>query len=164
MEMCESVRTSKRVKGFTLIEVMIAVAIVAILAAVAFPTFLDAFRKGRRAEAFAALNAVQLAQERWRANNPTYSNQLTNAATATPPGLGLPASSPSGYYGVALSNVTATAYTVQATAVNGTSQANDLRCKVLGARVAGGNIQRGSAQSSIDWSVTNADSGNCWAR
>lgn len=151
--------------GFTLIEVMITVAIVSILAMVAFPTFMDGFRKGRRAEAFAALSAVQLAQERWRANSPTYADNLSNAPTATPPGLNLPATStPSGYYAISLSGVGADGYTALATAVSSTSQAKDTRCKVLGARMAGGNILRGSGESSIDWAAANPDSGSCWAR
>ena len=55
-------------------------------------------------------------------------------------------------------------YTVLATAVSGTSQAGDTRCRVLGARMTGGNILRGSSQSTIDWAAANPDSGNCWAR
>lgn len=42
-------------RGFTLIEVMIAVVIVAILVAVALPAYQNSIRKSRRSEAFAAL-------------------------------------------------------------------------------------------------------------
>ena len=49
--------------GYTLIEVMIALAIIAILASVAMPSFFDSIRKSRRSEAVAALSAVQQAQE-----------------------------------------------------------------------------------------------------
>ncbi|MBK7458565.1 MAG: prepilin-type N-terminal cleavage/methylation domain-containing protein [Betaproteobacteria bacterium] len=52
--------------GFTLVELMIAVVIVALLASIALPSFMDSIRKSRRSEAFAALSAVQQAQERWR--------------------------------------------------------------------------------------------------
>ena len=82
-------------RGFTLIELMIAVAVVSILVAVALPTFNDAIRKGRRSEAFAALSQVQQAQERWRSNNANYASNtqltlpITPATAGDPVGLGL---------------------------------------------------------------------------
>lgn len=150
--------------GFTLIEIMIAVAIVAILAAVALPTFMDSIRKSRRTDAFNAIAAVQQAQERWRSNKSSYATnaQLTLAPTADPPGLGLSATSASGYYTLALSGVGAVGYTVTATAVAGTSQAADTHCAVLAARVAGGDLTYAGAAAAIDWA--NPDPNRCWAR
>ena len=128
--------------------------ILGVIALVAFPAFTDSMRKGRRAEAFAALNAVQLAQERWRANNATYTDQLTNGPSASPPGLGLKGETTSGFYTLGLSNHSGTGYTALASAVSGKSQANDRNCKVLGVRMNGGSIQYGSGDGSIDWSAS----------
>lgn len=61
-----------RVGGFTLIELMITVAIVAILAAVAYPAYTNQVRKGKRAEARTKLLAAVQRQERWYTDNQTY--------------------------------------------------------------------------------------------
>ena len=58
--------------GFTLIELLIAVAIVGILATLAYPTYLDAMRKTRRAEGRSALMQLMQQQERYYSQNNTY--------------------------------------------------------------------------------------------
>ncbi len=60
------------VEGFTLIELMIVVAIIAILAAVAYPQYTNQVRKGKRAEAKAKLLAAAQRQERYYTDNQTY--------------------------------------------------------------------------------------------
>ena len=156
--------TPRKPRGFTLIELMIAVAIVAILAAVVFPSFLDAIRKSRRTDAFTALAAVQQAQERWRAKNATYSREVTGPAppASSPGGLGLQSTTAGGYYSVAIENPSPTGYNVLATAVSTKSQANDGNCVRLQVTVATGNIIYGSAAASggFDTSASN----RCWSR
>lgn len=151
-------------RGFTTIELMIALVILAVVLSLAFPNFQSSMRKSRRTEAFSALSAVQQAQERHRSTNATFTTLLTAAPTATPPGLGLPATrTPTGYYDLAVSSANATTYVATATAVTGTSQANDGDCAVLAVRMEGGNVRYGSG-ASIDWSGTNTDPQRCWAR
>jgi type IV pilus assembly protein PilE len=148
-------------RGFTLIELMIAVVLVSILTAIAYPSFVDSIRRGRRSEAMAALASVQQAQERWRANHPAYAAG-TLLSTAPPDGLGQPATSASGYYTIAiLGDPDATTYAVTATAVNGGKQAADINCKVLGIDAQAGRIRYGGGTGTTpDWT----DPNKCWAR
>jgi type IV pilus assembly protein PilE len=67
-------------RGFTLIEMMITVAIVGILAAIAYPAYTDSIRKGRRAEGRTALMNLMQQQERYLTQTGCY---LAFAAEAT---------------------------------------------------------------------------------
>jgi len=73
-------------RGFTLLEVMIVLAAVAILAAIAYPSYHEAILKGRRAQARAALTELLQQQERHMTQNNTYL-AFTNAGGVTPPGV-----------------------------------------------------------------------------
>lgn len=73
----------KRTAGFTLIELMIVVAIVGILAAIAYPSYIDSVRKGRRAEGRAAIANLLQQQERFFTQNNRYQDFLSSAVPAT---------------------------------------------------------------------------------
>lgn len=94
--------------GFTLIELMIVVAIVAILSAIAYPSYSAYVLKSHRADALTALSQNQVILERCYAQNFSYSA----ACVALPT---FPVSSPQAYYSVALSNLNPTTYTLTAT-------------------------------------------------
>ena len=66
-----------RKKGFTLIELMIVVAIIAFLAMVAIPNFLRYAAKAKRSEVYLNLGAIYTAQKAYWAENNSYSPNLT---------------------------------------------------------------------------------------
>lgn len=147
-----------------MIEMMITVVVIGILAAIAFPSFMDSIRKSRRSEATAALMQVQQAQERWRGNRGSYAGnaRLTAApGSGEDAGLGLSATTPSGYYRIAISDDSATGYTATAIAVAGTSQARDASCTTMALRMAGGNLgYAGCGGGDCAFAPTN----DCWPR
>ena len=74
-------------KGFTLIELMIVVAIIGILAAIAIPNFMNYQCKAKQSEAKSNLGTIRTNQEAYRAEYDTYSTSLDNIGfdtTGTP--------------------------------------------------------------------------------
>jgi type IV pilus assembly protein PilE len=63
-------------KGFTLIELMITVAVIAILAAIAYPSYAEYVMRARRVEGQNLLNDAAARQERWRAQNGSYADAV----------------------------------------------------------------------------------------
>ena len=63
--------------GFTLIELMIVVALIATIAAIAYPSFVDSIRKSRRADAQQGLMTAAQKLENFYARNATYTEDLT---------------------------------------------------------------------------------------
>jgi type IV pilus assembly protein PilE len=92
-------------KGFTLIELMVVVAIVGILSAVALPAYSTYVTRGRLAEAFTALGGAQPAAEQYWANKRDYKdfNLASNFPATT------------ANFSYALSNATPSSYTITAT-------------------------------------------------
>lgn len=119
---------TRKFKGFTLIELMMAVAVIGILAAIAYPSYTEYVMKARRADAKAGLLSLQLAQEKYRANCVQYATGL-HATTYSCGGgsfnLVHVNSSPDGHYALSIVSASATAYTLRATRQVGGAQAND---------------------------------------
>jgi type IV pilus assembly protein PilE len=124
----------KKSAGFTLIELMIVVAIVSILVAIAVPAYNDQMRKSRRTEAKQILSDLQLRQEKWRSNHGTY-----GTLAASPTGIG--AAGTSAYYTVTLTAGSNTATGYIFTAVPSGDQAAD-SCGTLTLRMVAGVVEK----------------------
>lgn len=114
-------------RGFSLTEVVATLAIVAILAAIAIPSYQAQIRQGRRVDGQTALLDIAIAQERFRANCTRFAAALAgqracDTASATFV-LGIPATSTDGHYTLALSGVDSSGFTASATALG--DQADD---------------------------------------
>jgi type IV pilus assembly protein PilE len=145
-------------RGFTIPELLITVVVIGVLAAIAYPSFIDSVRKGRRSEAMTALARVQQGEERFRSSNATYGDDTNFGA------WGVTVTTSSGYYTIGLGGVGANGYTATATAAGGTTQANDSNCTLIGVQMNGGNLAYGGGGGAIDWAAVNPDPNRCWAR
>lgn len=117
---------------------MIAVAVVAVITAIALPSFKSSMQKSRRADAIAAFAGIQQAQERWRGNNPSYTTALSSLGVTPPQLYTLSLGTPAG------ASLT-TGYVVVAEGIG--SQADDLACKRMSVQMVNGNVGYGACES-----------------
>jgi len=155
--------------GFTLMEIMIVVAIIGILAGIAYPNYMDHVLKSRRTDAKTALLSLQQAQEKLRGNCNVYAQTIGtgnncvrgNAATTRVNGS---STSPEGWYNLTITGASNTGYTLIASVVSTGKQTGDTKCKSLVIEV-GANAPDGAKKSydAVDAGGTETTStGGCW--
>ena len=127
-------RAACRRTGFTLVECATACAIVAILAAVAVPSFQRQQLRMVRIDAVAALMRVQAEQEKHREAHGLYAHELSALR-------GVTVASPQGHYTLTLAGTGAQSYRATATASG--RQAQDSACPALTLEVNSGFPQQG---------------------
>lgn len=130
-----------RVRGFTLIEVMIVVVIVAILASIAFPSYQEYVLRSNRTEGQALLSDVAARQERYFAQHNTYADTVTKLGLSS-------ANSTNGLYELSVSPNPTTNFTLIATPQG--SQTRDAKCGNLTLDHRGTRGKTGSAASVND--------------
>ena len=143
-------------RGFTLIELMIVLAVTSILAFIAFPTFQDSVRKGRRADAAAGLMRLQQLQERYRGQQPAYASAIASMPGSPPP------TSPEGHYALTVEQANAGGYRMLASANSTSGQYGDINCRSLRVTMANGTLTYSSLNAAGVEDTTNAN--RCWAR
>ena len=110
-------------KGFTLVELMIVVAILGILGSVAYPSYLSHVKKANRADGIDSLLALAGRMEEFYMNNDTYEDALVVSTTSS-----------DGLYTLSITSATAFAYTIQAAPVSGDSYCGNLTLNSLGVK------------------------------
>lgn len=135
-------------RGWTLSELLISLALMALLAAVALPTYTTQQRQARRADAQAALQQLQLDQARWRGTHDSHATDLSSLGWTSD-------RSPAGHYHIAIEDASADGYTLTATPVGG--QAGDSTCHPMRLQAfgSGGVVLSSGADLS-------ADPQRCW--
>lgn len=79
------IMSRKKSTGFTLIELMIVVAIIGIIAAIAYPSYQDQVRKAKRADGTSKLMDAMARQERYFSENNTYTDDMNDLGYAADP-------------------------------------------------------------------------------
>lgn len=131
-----------RPRGFTLIEICLTLAVVGILAAVAWPSQQAQLQRARRMDAIGALTKLQLAQEQYRLRHGRYSAELTGLASGR---------SPEGLYLLAIADADADRVKLIARARADGPQQGDRECRELTL-----HLNQGLADAGPD--------GRCWNR
>ena len=147
-------RISGSQHGFTLIELMIVVAVVGVLGLIAYPMFQDSVRKSRRADAMAGLLRLQQMQERYRGNQPTYATAVASIAPSS--------DSPERHYTLSIDAADAGSYTMSATAKSTSPQFGDTKCRRITVTMSNGSVNTTSFDANNVEDTTNSN--RCWVR
>lgn len=145
----------KTSQGFTLIELLVTMAIIGILASIAYPSYQENVASGRRTDAINSLLQVQMLQEKWRANHTSYAGVLGGINCNTLNATGLcwnGTNSSEGFYTLSITANSATSYSLKAIPRSGTAQYSD-RC---------GNFHLN--QDDPDYTPAGAADAQCWKR
>jgi type IV pilus assembly protein PilE len=157
MKLRDMISSDRRSPGFTLIELMIALTIIAVLASIAVPMYSKQVQKSRRVDARTAVTDLAGREERYLSTAGTYTNVAANLGyTALPVVVGS-----GGYYTLSV-NVPVVAagvqptYTAIATVVATSSQVKDLQCQYFSVDNTGKQFSSATNAGGADTSTT------CW--
>jgi len=159
MQLRSATRSSGPAMGFTLIELMVVVAIVTILFSIAIPSYMSYIRQSRRTEAKTAVLDLAGREERFLSTNPTAYTDVPANLGYTGFGAGNPVGS--GYYYLTVCSPATVAcapnpparpsYSIMATPVATQSQANDAQCTSFSVDSTGQQFATGTGGTAYCW-------------
>ncbi|MCP3673102.1 MAG: type IV pilin protein [Gammaproteobacteria bacterium] len=118
---------AQRQNGFSLLELMIVVALMGIIMSIALPSYQDSIQKARRSDAMSALMDAANRQEQFMLDNNSYSTNLADIGMVNP--------TPEGHYNIAIVEATVACpitrcYVLSATADGDSPQSEETKCTV----------------------------------
>jgi type IV pilus assembly protein PilE len=130
-------------QGFSLIELLIVLAIFGIIISIALPNYMDYLRESRRTQALTTLTALQLAEQRYRTKHDHYAD-LNQSNSDFVNNYWSKTETKNGYYKLSVSNITATGYTITAKAQGDqiNDKANGVSCATLILQVKNSKIKK----------------------
>lgn len=96
---------NRRISGFTLIELVIVMVVIGIIAAIAYPSYVESLNKAKRSEGKAAMSSIAQSLERCFTRHNAYNHASCPNGTVQ---------SESGYYSISINAASATSYSIQA--------------------------------------------------
>ncbi|MGZ8157572.1 MAG: type IV pilin protein [Methylobacter sp.] len=152
-----------KIRGFTLLELMIAVAIVGLLAAIAVPSYRAYITAGKRAEAQGALVAFANAMEQWRLQNGNYCDAggAGGANTCGVAGTN-DTGSPSIFSTVVPISGGTTTYNLTISAMDAAGSTYTLTATATGAQTADGNLSLTSTGTKSCTVASSCLNGSSW--
>jgi type IV pilus assembly protein PilE len=137
----------RNASGFTLLELMVAVAIVTILAAIALPAYRDYVIRGKLADAYSLLTGQRVKMEQYYQDARDYTNACAVGTVATP--------STGSYFGLTCSNLSPNGYLITATGLAGSG------VTAFSFTIDQSNNKQTTA-AATGWSLPSPN--NCWIR
>ena len=148
MNMQTNRRASQRQVGITMLELLVVVGIIAIVSAVAFPSYIEYIVNTKRTVATSALLQVAERQQQFFIDNKQFTDDLTDLGFTASPlvldenGRNTVATDGDAVYSIGLSNVTATTYTITAAPLH-SQGSRDTHCASLSLDQSGARANSG---------------------